>query len=243
MQLVTGCNAGYLPRMMPYLESLHRFSDFPVNFIGVGFQPPFLQGATNSRYLDGLDNAGAPDETQCIQHGSFLKVVDSPLDEVLLYTDGDMVMQRKLDDGERDFLDLENNQAVVGLNFGWHSTLINDAKLLGQQISDAELVERYGDYVNTHQDYNVGFLAMTRQTWQMVYTAYMRDYPAICGVFTHMARQQWLISWELASMGIEIKVAPWSLHAHGHGGLKPGMRYGEGGLWADGKLAAWRHHA
>ena len=66
---------------------------------------------------------------------------------------------------------------------------------------------------------------------------------AICGVFTHMARQQWLISWELAKLGLTVKVCPWSIHAHGHGGLKPGMHYGEGGLWADGKLAAWRHHA
>ena len=243
MQLVTGCNAGYLPRMLPYLDSLHEYADFPVNFIGVGFEPPYLQGVTRSIFLDGALNAGAPNETQCIQHGSFLNVLDAPDSETLIYTDGDMVMQRKLDDEERAFLTLENNEVVTGLNFGWHSTLINDAKLLGQQISDGELVERYGEYVNTHQDYNVGFLAMTRQTWQMVYGAYMRDYPAICGVFTHMARQQWLISWEIAKLGLTVKVCPWSIHAHGHGGLKPGMHYGEGGLWADGKLAAWRHHA
>jgi hypothetical protein len=229
--------------MLPYLDSLREYADFPVNFIGVGFEPPYLQGATHSIFLDGAQNAGAPNETQCIQHGSFLNVIDAPDSETLIYTDGDMVMQRKLDDEERAFLMLENNQAVVGLNFGWQSTLINDAKLLGQQISDAELIERYGEYVVTHQDYNVGFLAMTRQTWELVYGAYMEDYPAICGVFTHMARQQWLISWELAKLGLAVKLCPWSIHAHGHGGLKPGMHYGNGGLWADGKLAAWRHHA
>ena len=243
MQLVTGCNAGYLPRMLPYLDSLRQHADFPVNFIGVGFEPPFLQGATRSIYLDGLQNAGAPPETQCIQHGSFLSVIDCPPSEVLLYTDGDMAMQRKLDDGERELLNLDNNEVCVGLNFGWQSTLINDAKLLGQRISDGELEERYGSYVHTHQDYNVGFLAMTRQTWEIVHGAYMRDYPAICEVFGHMARQQWLISWEIAKLGLTVKLAPWSLHAHGHGGLKPGMHYGDGGLWADGKLAAWRHHA
>lgn len=170
-------------------------------------------------------------------------MVDSTPDEVLIYTDGDFIMQRKMDKGERDFLDIKHDQTVVGLNFGTQSTLINDAKLLGQQISDAELIERYGGIVNTHQDYNVGFLAMTRKTWERVYYNYMHDYADICGVFTHMARQQWLISWELAHMGIDVKLCPWSIHAHGHGGLKPGMRYGEGGLWADGKLALFRHHA
>jgi len=243
MRLITGCNAGYLPRIMPYLESLHQYADFPVSFVGVGFQPDYTQGATQSVFMDARLNAGAPPETQCIQHGSFLNIIKGDASETLLYTDGDMAMQRKLDDEERAFLTLEGNQVVVGLNFGWQSTLINDAKLLGQQISDAELVERYGEYVHTHQDYNVGFLAMTRQTWEIVYGEYMRDWADICGVFSHMARQQWLISWELAKLGLTVKIAPWSLHAHGHGGLKPGMHYGDGGLWADGKLAAWRHHA
>ena len=94
MQLVTGCNAGYLPRMLPYLESLREYADFPVNFIGVGFEPPFLPGATRSLFLDGTQNAGAPNETQCIQHGSFLNVIDAPDSETLIYTDGDMIMQR-----------------------------------------------------------------------------------------------------------------------------------------------------
>lgn len=60
MQLVTGCNAGYLPRMLPYLESLNEYSDFTVNFIGVGFEPPVLYDKIKGVYLDSQQNAGAP---------------------------------------------------------------------------------------------------------------------------------------------------------------------------------------
>jgi hypothetical protein len=47
----------------------------------------------------------------------------------------------------------------------------------------------------------------------------------------------------LKQLDYDVTIAPWSLHAHGHFGLKPGMNYGPGGLWADGKLALFRHHA
>jgi hypothetical protein len=31
-----------------------------------------------------------------------------------------------------------------------------------------------------------------------------------------MARQQWLVSYLLKQLDYDIKIAPWSLHAHGH---------------------------
>jgi hypothetical protein len=243
MQLVTGCNAGYLPRMMGYLESLKTHADFPVNFIGVGFEPPFLPGVTRGLRLDGLQNAGAPNETQCVQHGSFLHVVESKPSEVLLYTDGDMVMQRGLDDSERELLALKNNQVLTSWNGGAHETLTLEATRLGMRCSMDDLIRDWGEVVKTYSIYNVGFLAMTRQTWRMVYTTYMLDWDRVSATFGHMARQQWLISYVIQSLGLDVKIAPWSLHAHGHFGLKPGMYYGQGGLWADGKLALFRHHA
>lgn len=242
MRLITGCNESYFPRMTPYLDSLRAYADFDVTLVGVGFQPPSLEGIDTAG-LTRAQNAGAPPETECIQHGSFLAVVDGPESEVLIYTDGDFAMQRRMDSEERAFLSLADGQVVAGLNFGWHSTLIGDAQILSMRVSDAELIARYGERVHTCQDYNVGFLAMTRATWRRLHAAYMADYPAVCEVFGHQARQQWLISWEIAALDLDVRLCPWSIHAHGHGGLKPGMHYGHGGLWADGKLALFRHHA
>ena len=242
MRLVTGCNAGYLPRMMGYLACLRRYADFPVTFVGVRFTPPDV-GKIETVTISAEQNAGAPPETECIQHGSFLSVMDCPDDEVIIYTDGDMVMQRPLEDDERTLLELGDNQVCTGYNFGAPSTLRNDGNILGPLIGWDELEARYGEIIHTAQDWNAGWLAMNRRTWKRLHTAYIRDYPAICGVFSHMARQQWLISWEIAALGFEVKIAPWSLHAHGHGGLKPGMQYGSQGLYHEGRLAAFRHHA
>ena len=243
MRLVTGCNEHYYPRMVGYLNSLRKYADFPVTLVGVGFTPPAMDGI-DVISITRAQNRGAPPETECIQHGSFLPLLDGDNDsEVVIYTDGDFVMQRAMDAGERAFLSVGHGEVVAGYNFGAHSTLRNDAELLGVQIGWDELEKRYGEIIHTAQDYNVGFLAMTRRTWAILYQSYMQDYPPICGVFSHMARQQWLISWEIATLGLAVNLCPWSIHAHGHGGLKPGMYYGNGGLYHDGKLALFRHHA
>lgn len=243
MRLVTGCNEHYLPRMMGYLDSLRQYADFPVTLVGVEFTPPSTGFNFEIISMTAEQNYGAPEQTKCIQHGSFASLIPGAMDEVLIYTDGDFIMQRAMDAGERAFLSVGHGEVVTGYNFGAHSTLRNDANLLGIQIGWDELEKRYGEIIHTAHDYNAGFLAMTRRTWALLYQSYLQDYPAICDVFSHMARQQWLISWEIANLGLAVNLCPWSIHAHGHGGLKPGMHYGDNGLYFDGKLALFRHHA
>lgn len=242
MRLITGCNDGYLPRMTPYLDSLRAFADLPVTLVGVGFMPPAIEGV-DSVLISRWQNAGAPPETECIQHGSFLHVVDGPEDEVLIYTDGDFIQQRHMDDGERDLLALKHGEVVTSWNGGAGETLTLEALRLGMRDTMGGLRSEWGAQIFQWSIYNVGFLAMTRATWRELHAAYMADWERVGQSFTHPARQQWLISYTIQRLGYAVKIAPWSLHAHGHFGLKPGMHYGPGGLWADGKLALMRHHA
>ena len=235
MILVTGCNETYQRRILPYLDSLGVHADFPFQWVTVGFEKP------GGLYLSPEQNAGAPPETESIQHGSFLQVIDCPPDEVIIYTDGDFSMQRQMDDGERAFLDLADDQVVTGYNFGPQCTLAEDAKIIGPYRYEA-LHKEWGEIILTAQDWNAGFLAMNRRTWERLYRAYMADWERACLTFRHQARQQWLIGYEIAALGLDVKICPWSLHAHGHGGLKPGMGHGPGGIWADGKLALFRHY-
>lgn len=236
MILVTGTDERYYPRIVPYLGTLEEFADFTWRVICVGFDAPNGHGIR----LD--DNAGAPAETKSIQHGSFLTVIDAPDDEVIVYTDGDFVMQRPIDDSERQLLDLADGEVVAGFNFGPQCTLANDARIIGPRYSIAEISNVWGPVIHTAQDYNAGFLAMTRSTWNRLHRAYMDDWDRAGKTFAHQARQQWLISYEIAVLGLTVKLCPWSLHAHGHGGLKPGMYYGADGVYADGKKALFRHY-
>jgi len=242
VRLVTGCNERYLPRMQGYLDSLRQYADFPVTFVGVEFTPPDM-GVIETITMTAEQNYGAPPETKCIQHGSFASLIPGPDNEVLIYTDGDFIMQRAMDDGERKLLALDDWQALTSWNGGERETLELEAGRLYMKTSMDELVEAYGRCIKLRKIYNIGFLAMTRISWIELHKAYLREWERIGGYFSHMARQQWLVSYLLKQLDYDITIAPWSLHAHGHFGLKPGMAYGGHGLYFEGKLALFRHHA
>jgi hypothetical protein len=225
--------------MLPYLDSLRTHADFPVYLVGVGFEPPQIPGVCGIS-IDREQNAGAPDETESIQHGSFTGVIRHKVSEVVVYTDGDFIMQRPMDDGERRLLKLKHGQVVTSWNGGPHETLLTEAGRLWQRASSAEMSRLWGEDWHTRPIYNVGFLAMTYRTWIELYKSYMKRWPDACSCFAHKARQQWLISYLLSDY--EVTVAPWHLHAHGHFGLQSGMERRPDGIYADGKKALFRHY-
>jgi hypothetical protein len=151
-------------------------------------------------------------------------------------------MQRPLTHDEIQLLDVGHYEAVTSWNGGPHETLELEASRLHMKRVLARLVRDWGEIVHTAPIYNVGFLAMTRMTWCDLHRRYCDDWANIGDYFGHMARQQWLISYLLSEMDIAVTVAPWSLHAHGHFGLKPGMERRQDGIYADGIKAAFRHY-
>lgn len=242
MRFITGCNEGYLTRMRVYLESLEQFADFQTTFITVAFDwgSPFQK--IDAVRMEREQNKGAPDYSEAIQHGSFLKVVKANAADVLVCTDGDFVMQRALDKSEKELLNVKANEVVTSWNGGPHETLMVEAQRLGPLVGFEQIDYDWGGIVNGSPIYNVGFLAAQKRTWQKIYDKYMLNWERVGTYFTHPARQQWLISWAIADLGLDVKVAPWSLHAHGHFGMKPGMERRDGQIYADGKLAAFRHY-
>jgi len=242
MILVTGCNQGYYNRIRGYLHSLEQYADFPVNLVTVGFSAnPNIKNVTPF-FIDPADNYGAPPQTESIQHGSFLKVIKYKPKEVIVYTDGDFVMQRPLDLEEKKLLKLKDGEVITSWNGGPNETLEIEASRLNMRCDINQLINDWGNVVKTAPIYNVGFLGMTANTWGSLYENYIADWNSIALYFGHMARQQWLISYTIAQLGLTVKIAPWSLHAHGHFGLKPGMERRPDGIYHDGKLAAFRHY-
>ncbi len=241
MRLVTGCNERYLPRMQGYLDSLRQYADFPVTFVGVEFTPPEM-GVIETIAMTAEQNYGAPPETKCIQHGSFADAIPGDDGEVLIYTDGDFRMQRPLEQDELDLLTLAHGEVVTSWNGGPDETLELEAGRLGLRTSMDELVKTYGKCIKSHKIYNIGFLAMTRGSWIELHGAYLQEWERVSGYFSHMARQQWIVSYLVRQMNYDIKIAPWSLHAHGHFGLKPGMERRGSQIYWNGRLAAFRHY-
>lgn len=242
MQLVTGVNRAYFTRALSYLATLEKYANFPVNLITVGFETDIDSSRISNFYLSQEDNYGSPPQTESIQHGSFLKVLETSKQEVILYTDADMVMQRGLDKEEIKYLKLKNNEVLASWNGGPHETLELEAGRLNMRCDIYQFINDWGVLVKHSPIYNVGFLAMNRYTWEKLHEAYIRDWNSIELYFGHMARQQWLISYKIAQLQFDVKIAPWSLHAHGHFGLKPGMTRKSGLIYWEDKLAAFRHY-
>lgn len=241
MILVTGCNESYQHRMNSYIDSLTRHADFPVYFVGVDFEPNRNDKPIIPVMITNKQNAGAPERIECIQHGSFMQVIPGKASDLIMCTDGDFIMQRPIDDDEKKLLKLKKGQVAVGYNGGAGETLLTEAYRLSQKISYDDMARLWGDNWQELSIYNTGCIVATRTTWGMLYDEYMKKWDDVCVSFEHTARQQWLISWVIQTY-LKPVILPWSLHAHGHFGMKPGMEWGDGGIWADGKLALFRHY-
>lgn len=241
LKLVTGLTENYTNRARPYFDTLKEYADFPITVVGVGFTPQVDDYGFTAVPITGEENAGAPERTYCIQHGSFLKVTKGRVTDVWLYTDGDFIMQRPMDSEEKEFLNLSHGQVAVNWNGGSHETLAFEATRLRGKTTFDKLLMDWGAWIRDKPIYNVGAIAMTRKTWQEVYDYYMERWAKVGEYFDHEARQQWLVSYAISALELDVKIMPWSLHAHGHFGLKPGMERRDDGIYADGKKALFRH--
>lgn len=237
MKLITACNEGYYRRMIPYLTSLNQHWELAKTLVTVGFDPEHC--LTDHVYLSRQQNVGAPYETESPQHGAFLQVIDGPDDETLIFTDGDIVLQRPLTIAELTWLD-----NLSGVCCGWNSgpteTLQVEAARLYPRVTPMELLARMGELVN-RSCYNIGVIAAKRGTWRKIYEAYMPLWRTVTDAFGHPARQQWLVNYVIHKLDIPVRLMPYSLHANGHYGIPPGVELRQGLAYYQDELVAFRH--
>jgi len=145
----------------------------------------------------------------------------------------------RLYDEERKLLTLTHGRVAIGYNGGAGETLLTEYHRLGAKKTPEEMDVLWGKW-RQYPIYNVGCVAMNRQTWARLHKDYMDLWSVATDCFTHQARQQWLISWLISEYMTAI-IMPWTLHGHGHFGLKPGMEVRPNGLFVDGQLCLFRH--
>jgi hypothetical protein len=241
VRIVTGCNEGYYPRMAGWLDSLAERCNIPYTLVKVGWDHPSGRQIDEVCLPRNLNN-GAPRETESIQHGSFLHAVEGAEDELLIYCDGDMVLQRPFTDEELGWLDdFGDNTVSAGPN-RYRESVLDELELLRVTVSMDELHRRFPGEIDGWLMLNVGVLAMRRAAWRRLYAAYMERWEAISRTMEHQARQQWLIVYLMYALGMELRVMPYSMHCHGHFGLHPGVEKRGDEILVNGRLAAIRHH-
>ena len=243
MRIITAANPRYYGAIQPYIDSLNRYSQIPVTLVCVTnnilYGGTILNPAKPVR-LSPADNYGAPVETECPQHGAWLQAVDGPEDEVCIFTDGDIILQRAFTDSEMDWLANWPADAVgMGYNSGPAETLAVEAGRLFPRVTLEALAAVFGDL--SRPCYNIAVFIARRATFRRIYEQYKRGWLTVTDAFGHPARQQWLVVHSVHTLGLPVIVTPYSFHANGHYGIPPGCNYRDGQLYWNDELVAFRH--
>lgn len=248
VSLVTASNRRWLPRMKPYLQSLERYSALDNVLVGVGHTPPaeYLEGLAHIRPVELPQelNDGAPHETESPQHGAFMSVIGGAGDDVYIFTDGDIQLQRRFSEAELGWINaIEDNEVYCGWNSGPSETLINEAQRLFPKMSDGQIADSWGGIVYDVPCYNIGVFVARRSTYQHIYSEYMRLWELACSTFGGPARQQWLVCYVLARFNVKVEIMPYSFHMHGCYPLPQGAGFdANGALTFNGEKVLFRHH-
>lgn len=239
MKIITASNERYFSRIRPYLDSLVTHSQIPAALVCVGssFMPACPVDAV---LLPRHQNNGAPMETESPQHGAWLRVVPGEPDDIVIFTDGDILVQRPFMQAEIDWLSDIGEAVALGYNSGPAETLWTEAQRLFPRVTLNQLKYHMGA-VDTIPCYNIGVIAAKRSTFQAIYDEYMPRWELISEAFGHAARQQWLVCWTIARLAIETRITSYSLHANGHYGIPPGCHYIDGMLYHEDTPVLFRH--
>ncbi|MBI4601303.1 MAG: hypothetical protein HY721_05000 [Planctomycetes bacterium] len=246
--LGTGASASYLPRIVPYLESIEANGEgFEAYLVCVGCPedaPPRVELGRIQPVALARERARGEPGNSCVQHGAFLEVIPGTERDVVVFTDGDMVLQRPASPAELEFLRTLGDGVVgVSYNAGPEDTLLSEAGRLLAQVPLEALTEGVLGGRRQLPVYNTGVIVARRGTYRGLHEAYMARWEEVGGFFRHYARQQWLLSLVLGTGGFRPVVLPYTFHLHGCYALPPGARFDrEGYATYEGERVLFRHH-
>lgn len=243
VRLVTHATTSWLGNIRPYVETLNANSPWDNHLLVIG-RPPAGVFADYPRVrltVDVPQTPGAPENTLSLQHGAFLDFVPGPDDDVLIYTDGDILLQRPPTAAEQALLEqLPEGAVACGWNSGPDETLALEATRLGPRVADLGMVFD-GRIVATAKCYNIGVIAARRSTWRQIHAAYLELYPLAFQAFARQQRQQWLVCYVIAALGLQVQVLPYTFHMHGCYALPAGGSVNGVAKFND-ELVLFRHH-
>ncbi len=217
--LATGVNEKYLPRAEPYIRTLNHVCNIESLVVTLDFDvaPDYRQRYPSVRFVR-LSSAQvqSPNSNSCLQHGGFLPALDfvAP-DDILIFTDADIQMQRPFREEEMAFLrSFEAGEVGVGYNRSKDDFLCEEAGRLLPQVSIDELRSQYPG-IDKLKTYNTGVLVASRRTYEKLYGRYNECWADLEGLFGRYAKQQWLLSY-LIQTDFKPRILPDSIHTHGH---------------------------
>lgn len=244
--LVASCDGHYWPHARPYLESLARHLNDEIRpvIFAVDDDAPVWVGdelGLETRRMSAGQNAGET-ELRSIQHGSFLSFLPvDQRDDLILYTDCDMLLQRPLTAGELYELNtLGAGVFAAGWNAGPGDNLLEEARRLRTPNSVGEIETLFPHYTTT-RCINGGWILARRSAWAAIYRGYMDGYRDVDALFPHPSRCQWLISYTAVAAGLRHAPVSPKWHCHFHFGVPHGVGLDDGRVTYLDEPALWIH--
>jgi hypothetical protein len=230
-------DAGYRQQGQAYLDSLNANADginlvlFNVDCGHHGAAGRMEQVDVKTADFRGYCHKG----NKMMQAGQWLDFWKCDPDDIVIFTDADIVLQRPFTLEEIAWFNrLESFGA--GINHSEGATLKDE--LPGVYCMDEALtVEKFPNF-ETRPIYNTGVLAAPRHLLEAVFGVYVELYPSLFECMNHYAAVQWLICYCVGGL---VELMPETLHSHGHFGRKPGVECVDG-IWKfNGETIAFAH--
>jgi hypothetical protein len=242
--LATGINDAYYPRAKPYLQDINEHSEVENHLLCIDFLPNLIVDQFPNIKCSVVDSTKLrlPLNNFCLQHAEFCDYIDGSPEDVILFTDADIRMQRPFHDWELDFLrTMREGDVFVGYNAGDADTLLDEAPRLSMNLPMDTLSRLAFNNKRPGICWNVGVMAAQRQTWEKICDEYVMSAMTARKMFQHVAWQQWNIS-RIINNWCKITVMDYSFHAHNHYGWPQGCEIRDGILYYRDEVVLFRHH-
>lgn len=222
----------YYGRIRPYIDTIERHWPFESVLCCVDWDGPGVR----------VDSAALPYVPPLLhlQAGGFEPFIQGDADDVLIFTDGDVAMQRPPTPAERAYFERIPPQAVsLGFNAGPHDTLLDEYWRLSPkeppQASSAAMFAALPVW-------NTGVVVARRATWRQWFAQTCAIWPIASQLFGHYARQQWAMCLSLAQLQLPVVHLPQSIHTHACYPLPYGSAWDGETLRYLGESVLFRHH-
>jgi|694.fasta_scaffold00095_12 hypothetical protein len=230
-----------------YLKSININSNFDKNIlVYLGTDVDTVPESKIELAQIDVNSIVKKNKNNCLQHGEFLRAegfqnfLDS---DIIVFTDGDMVLQRSLMPDEMILLrSLQDNDVFVGYNVSPQQTLADESIKLVCKKSN-EWMQEFIDTKNLKniKCYNTGVLCMNIKTWKKLCFLYIQKFDWIDEIFNHYANQQFLISYIIGTEGFNIIEMGYDIHNHNMFTPAKGTTKEEGIIKYKGKTVLFKH--
>ena len=242
--LATAITENFYEKTVPYLKSIQLFSNFNENVL---ICLNFFKNSVNKIKFITLDENLIVNKNpnHCIQHGEFLKCdyfKNYNDDDILCFTDSDVLMQRPLHDEEINlFSNLNDDEILVQYNKSKFGSLEEEYWLLSPKSSVDGLEKILETSLKDNLCYNTGIMICNVKTWKKIQQKYSEYFPKIQNLFDHYAKQQWILSF-IINKYLNVKFLTYSQHCHYHHGRVPNSNFKSNTLYFNDEKVLFNHY-